>query len=261
MVLEKDGGWFISFTDSIFGLNTQWLEEFAVKYPAKIGLPFSCMTAVAIVNERYANLLSRAGCSIAIIGLEVANENVRKQVFNKSFTNEQFYQATKIFKKNRIQIGLSSIIGIPEVDRECDFETYEINKKVNARYVSCNTLSIYPGTALAARYNAYRDGVGKDEICLFENNYFPVVRPKNMSKDVSASIRLEHYFFMGTALNIPTSVMRFLIRAENKPLRAFMTWRGFRFFSYIREIKFIMKYYIKIILSRIKRKKINVIEK
>src|SRR5262245_62641711 len=58
--------------------NYKWLEEFADVYPKEIGIPWNCNIRYDSVRQNSADLLEKAMCYGAAVGLESGNQEDRK---------------------------------------------------------------------------------------------------------------------------------------------------------------------------------------
>lgn len=141
---------FIQFQDETFlALNDKKLEEFLKAYKREINLPFYMMTRPETINEKNIKLLKRSKCCKLLgIGVESGNEEIRNQVCNKCFSNEQLIKAARILKDNRINIVSYNMIGLPNETRKQIFDTIRINKKIESKL--CTVYFFYPfkGTPL-----------------------------------------------------------------------------------------------------------------
>lgn len=195
----------IGFNDSIFGLDKKWLSEFAGLYREKIGKPFYCHADIRMIDAEWADFVEQAGCRMALIGLETADDNVRKGYLNKAFTLADVLKKIKILRDRNIKIGLYNMIGIPGTDLDADFRTFELNKTLRPNNVKCQIFSIYPGTQI------YEDA-SKDEdgFLVTKNAYCYAITEKRTAGELRRLKRLQSLFNMAVYLRMPTLILRFL---------------------------------------------------
>jgi len=123
------------------------LKEFAEMY-SEFRLPFWCQTRIETVTEEKVKILRQMNCDRISIGLEHGNENFRKKMLNKTFTNEQVIQAFKILNKYNIKISVNNMIGFPDETRELVFDTIKLNRKIKADSINGFVFQPYSGTRL-----------------------------------------------------------------------------------------------------------------
>ena len=120
----------LHFDDDILPLNKKWFAEFAEKYGNEVHLPFSCNIRPNLVNEGLVELLKRAGCYQAQLGVESGNKYLRNQILNRGVSDEQIINAFSLCRRAGIQTYSYSMIGLPFEDMRGIFETIKMNGKV-----------------------------------------------------------------------------------------------------------------------------------
>ncbi|MCZ7401440.1 MAG: radical SAM protein [Candidatus Methanoperedens sp.] len=123
-------------------------DEFARRYIEEIKIPFWCQSRIETISDFKISRLERMGCDRISIGLEHGNEEFRKKVLNKPFTNMQVINAFNILKKYKIPITVNNIIGFPDETREMVFDTINLNRKIHADSISAFIFVPYHGTVL-----------------------------------------------------------------------------------------------------------------
>lgn len=123
------------------------LKEFAKMY-SEFRLPFWCQTRVETVTEEKVKILKEMNCDRISIGLEHGNENFRKKILNKNFTNEQVIQAFKILNKYNLKISVNNMIGFPDETRALVFDTIRLNRQIKADSINGFVFQPYTGTRL-----------------------------------------------------------------------------------------------------------------
>jgi anaerobic magnesium-protoporphyrin IX monomethyl ester cyclase len=133
----------ITFLDDIFGLNPAWMEEFATVYPKKIGLPFLANVYPSAVTRKYASLLKKAGCSIAMMGVQSGSPEVRKRMLRKE-TNEQIEQSSRYLNEAGIELNAGFIFGYPEETADQMWESVELSQRIASHGTTMSTFVFYP---------------------------------------------------------------------------------------------------------------------
>jgi anaerobic magnesium-protoporphyrin IX monomethyl ester cyclase len=103
----------IVFRDDIFTLNIKWMEQFATEYAERIGIPYFCYSHPASLNDHFADLLLESGCRFVIMGVQSADDRLRREVLNRHYSNEQIIYSASLLKQRGITIALDHIIGFP----------------------------------------------------------------------------------------------------------------------------------------------------
>ena len=138
----------LMFEDDIFGLSPRWMGEFAEKFPAEVGLPFSCSVRAELVTERLAEQLAQAGCASVWMGLESGDEKVRVELLDRSNTDDVTRVAIERFRARGIAVCTENIIGIPTTSLEQDLKTLRLNLELKPDYLNCSIFQPYPKTDL-----------------------------------------------------------------------------------------------------------------
>lgn len=123
------------------------LQEFAAMY-SEFGLPFWCQTRIETVTDEKVKLLKEMNCDRVSIGLEHGNEEFRKKMLNKNFTNEQAIKAFDIFNKYGVKVSVNNVIGFPDETRELVFDTINLNREINVDSVNGFVFQPFYGTYL-----------------------------------------------------------------------------------------------------------------
>ena len=139
---------FITFMDDTFILNRQWLQEFAVRYKAEVGLPFWCQVRADLVTDEMMALFKEAGCVSVSFGLEAGNDRLRNAVLQRDMSREQILEASRIFCRHGIAFMTNNMLGLPAGSLETDFETLELNVQCRPSYANVFLFQPYPKTEL-----------------------------------------------------------------------------------------------------------------
>jgi len=143
-------------SETFLAMNDQRFQEFGRAYRERIHLPFWCQSRVETITEERVRTLEEMGCDRISIGIEHGNEEFRKRVLRKNFTNRQVLDAFAIFARHRIPVTVNNMIGFPGETRNLAFDTIRLNRAISADSTNCFAFKPYHGTHL--REVAIREG-------------------------------------------------------------------------------------------------------
>ena len=149
----------VHFSDDLFFIrnNYKWLEEFAECYPRIVGIPFNCNIRYDSVNQHAADLMEKAMCYGAAVGLESGNEEIREAVIRKRSKNEHIVEGARLLREKGIKVLTTNMIGLPGETLDNALETVQLNMELRSNYVRANTFLLFPGLPLVeyARQKGY----------------------------------------------------------------------------------------------------------
>ncbi len=134
-------------SETFLTMPLEKLEEFAEMY-SEFQLPFWCQTRIETISQDKVKILKQMNCERISIGLEHGNEEFRKKVLKKSFTNEKAIQAFDILNKHDIKVSVNNIIGFPDETRELVFDTIKFNRQIQVDSINGFVFQPYRGTYL-----------------------------------------------------------------------------------------------------------------
>ncbi len=138
----------VHFSDDIFALDKNWLEEFSAEYKEMIRLPFNCNIKISCLDEDIVKLLKASGCHAVTFGLESGNEFLRNRVKLKNTTNEEILEKAAILRKYKIKILTCNMIALPQETIGNAYETVRLNRKMKVDYVRIFLVKPFKGTEL-----------------------------------------------------------------------------------------------------------------
>jgi radical SAM superfamily enzyme YgiQ (UPF0313 family) len=146
---ESAGLRYLVFEDDVFTFDKKWILDFLPLYRKRIGLPFSIYTHARFIDHQIAVILKDAGCHDVGIGIECADDMIRKVILNRYTSNSEIESACVILKEAGIKICAGNIIGIPGTGIDTDIETLKLNIKYRVDTVSVSLLAPFPQTPIA----------------------------------------------------------------------------------------------------------------
>ena len=160
--IKKYRAEYIYFNSETFlVMNDEKFAEFADTYIRRIHLPFWCQSRIETITDFKIKTLEQMGCNRISVGIEHGNEEFRKNVLKKHFTNKQVIDAFAILKKYPIPVTVNNMMGFPGETRELVFDTIMLNRALKIDSTNCFAFTPYHGTFL--REVAIREGYLKEE--------------------------------------------------------------------------------------------------
>jgi len=121
---------FIYFSSETFlGISDDDFNVFIEEY-SKIKIPFWFQTRFETITKERIERLKNVGMLWLTIGIESGNEDFRKNILKKTFSNKIIIEKTKILADCDIGASLNNIIGFPFENRELIFDTINLNCKL-----------------------------------------------------------------------------------------------------------------------------------
>ncbi len=138
----------VTFYDEVFTSNKNWFKEFLPRYKEEIRLPFFCCVHPRDLDEEITGLLSSSGCCALNIGIQTANEEVRKKVLNRKGSNEEIVRALALLRKTNIFVYSNIILGLPGESEKDVLETLKFCSVNRSDIHSLYWLRYYPRTKI-----------------------------------------------------------------------------------------------------------------
>lgn len=145
---ERYGLRIVDFVDDVFIMHEAWLEEFAEKFPGRVGLPFGCNIRANLMNEGICKLLRKAGCVEVGMGVESGNDYLRNELLERGLSRDQILEAARLVRKAGIHLTTQNMIALPGETVEDAMETVELNVKCRPDFSGFSFYQPYPGTKL-----------------------------------------------------------------------------------------------------------------
>jgi len=148
LYIQKYGVNYIYFNAETFlALSETEFDKFTEMY-RNIALPFWMQTRIETISERRVRLLEEVNCNRISIGIEHGNEEFRKKIVGKGFTNKQVVEVFNILDRYTVPITVNNILGFPGETRQYIFDTIELNRQLGTDSVNAFYFTPYRGTAM-----------------------------------------------------------------------------------------------------------------
>ena len=211
-VKEKWGFRTASFTDDVFVMSHEWLDEFLPLFKKEIGVPFMCNVRVNLVTGELVQKLKAHGCYGVAMGIESGNEDLRNRVLKKRISNEQIIKAGKLIKSSGLKLKAFNMLGLPGETFEQALETLDINMKIRPDFTPVSLLEPYPKYEITdyAVAQGYLDkNYGLDDVSC--SIYVP---SKIEIKDKNKIINLQSFFFLAVKFPFLLPLVKRLVNYE-----------------------------------------------
>ncbi len=137
----------IYFVDEVFTFDYKWLQQFAVLYK-EIGLPIECITHPAYITPEKADLLKKLNTETVCIGIQTADEEIRKKVLNRYEANARITQSIRILQERGIKVAIDHIFALPGETYESIEYSIDSYSLWGPTYISMHWLAYYPGLGI-----------------------------------------------------------------------------------------------------------------
>jgi radical SAM superfamily enzyme YgiQ (UPF0313 family) len=143
--------------DTSFAFGAEWMDEFLVKYPARIGVPFECLLIPPMLRPEMLTRLVDAGLVRVQTGIESGSSKESKELHNRSPGNRAILNFAEFNKTLGLSIVYDVIVDNPHATEEMKLETAEFLLELPRPYdIYFYSLNYFPGTALTKQ--ALADG-------------------------------------------------------------------------------------------------------
>jgi len=138
----------IIFADDLLIFDREWFKRFGERYRSEVGLPFACNARIEYLTEKNCMTLSKAGCVLALVGVESGNEWVRKNLLNRRYKNDQIIGVFRRLKHFGIQTFSYNMLGLPFETKRQMKDTLSLNRRIKPHMGAVFYFTPYPGTRL-----------------------------------------------------------------------------------------------------------------
>jgi radical SAM superfamily enzyme YgiQ (UPF0313 family) len=218
---------------TIFAQTEEKLEQLINLYKEEICLPFFVASTPSSITERKMATLYNGGLARLEIGVQSANDNVNKEIYNRNATKKNLVEAINIVRpySKKIKLCFDIILDNPWENQTTKLETlrflYSLPKPAT---IPLYSLCLYPGTDLY--YRALKEGKIQDEIV--------EIYLKNHMTDIGCDA-INTLFILFAQLPIPKFVMELMIiLIKFKLIRKILEivrytlWEGPRYYFFVK---------------------------
>jgi hypothetical protein len=150
----------VFFLSDNFILDKAWVGEFAERYQAEIGLPFTCNVRANLVDEAVVSDLKRAGCISVLFGVESGDEKMRNDILKRQMSEKILVRAGELLRAANIRLYTQNILALPGETFRQALLTLELNQRLRPSYAWASIFTPYPSNELTeyAIQNGYFEG-------------------------------------------------------------------------------------------------------
>ena len=145
------------FSDDLFITGLSWTRELAEVYPDRAGVPFSVNSSAEFVTEETTRLLAQSGCRVVAIGIETAQEELRREILNKDIDYDVIRRAAELIRRHRMTLVTFNMLASPGETVDHGLDTLRLNADIGCDYARVGIAFPIPGTHMADE--AVADGV------------------------------------------------------------------------------------------------------
>lgn len=149
----------IRILDEMFFLNKKYYEPLLTLLKERgYGKDLRMWTYARVdtVNERFLELFKDGGVKWLALGIEAANQNIRREIYKGKFQDINIRDVVKQIKDHGMYAGCNYIFGHPEEKLEHMQETLDLALELNGEFSNFYTAMALPGSPLY--YEAKNNG-------------------------------------------------------------------------------------------------------
>ena len=213
----------IEFLDDLLIANRRWFLEFSRVYAERIRLSYRICGRFEYLTEKVVQALRDSGCTRVLVGLESGNEQLRKRLLNRAYTNEQAVCACNRLKVAGIALGTLNMVGFPMETRRELGDTLELNRRIRPEFGTVFYFRPYQGTQLHRLCQEHGLLLPKHFMREITSNYVrPLVRFTHMTHAQCRRFRLRLVlFFFGQTVRYR---LRSYWQRRSWPARMTLPW-------------------------------------
>lgn len=134
-------------SESFLSGSLNRVKEFVDMY-RQFSIPFWFNTRPEDITEEKVKLIKEIGCKRISIGLEHGNEEFRKKILRRNYSNDDFLKACMVLKSYDISFSINIIIGFPYETRDMIFDAIALLRKIKPEGISTHIYNPYRGSQI-----------------------------------------------------------------------------------------------------------------
>ena len=135
------------WADTFLAMNKNEFEEFIEMY-SEIKIPFWFQTRPETITDYNIKKLVGVGLDRISFGIEHGNEEFRKKILDRRWSNDKIIEKLKIPNRYGVSYTLNNITGFPTETKKLAFDTIELNRQIDADNSNISTFVPFHGTPL-----------------------------------------------------------------------------------------------------------------
>ena len=175
--------------DTFLAMPNAYFYDFAEMYK-QVRLPFWCQTRPETLTQERVNILSEIGCADISIGIEHGNEDFRRDIVGRNYSNELLLERVGNVRDASFKLRVNNIIGLPRETRRLTADTIAINRKIQSLVECANAFHFAPYRGTKLRDLALRLGYIKEDTVVEHNTKDTVLdMPQYPREHINGAIR------------------------------------------------------------------------
>lgn len=135
------------WADNFLSYSRGEIDEFCKMY-AEIRLPFYIQSYPVTIDEYKIKKLKDVNLNRIGVGVEHGNEEFRRKIVNRRYSNKSAIEGIEILKKHDIQFSCNNIVGFPTETPDLHMDTVMLNRILQPHTASCSIFTPFYGTYL-----------------------------------------------------------------------------------------------------------------
>ena len=133
--------------DDLFTQNVEHAVNFCKAYEeSEINVPFVVNAHVKQLDERVANALKSAGCTILKMGIESGSPRVRKEVLQRPMSDNDIFETVRLAETAGLHSSGFVMVGLPGETHEERWETVDLLARLEIGRFRSSMFYPFPGT-------------------------------------------------------------------------------------------------------------------
>jgi radical SAM superfamily enzyme YgiQ (UPF0313 family) len=226
------------FQDDTFILDRKWLLEFRERYPAAVGLPFTCNIRADLMDDEVARALKESGCTHVNWSIESGDPELRNGLLRRGMSDGQILATGETLHRHGLRFRIGNVVALPGESVAQMLRTVEMNIRVRPFLAQANIFVPFPGLELtrsAVERGLYRERPQSE----LPRDFFAetvLEYPEKEKEEIAKLVCLFPYFVAMPFLFRSGRARRALFRLPRRLLRAMYeaiwTWKMSRMYFY-----------------------------
>jgi anaerobic magnesium-protoporphyrin IX monomethyl ester cyclase len=196
--------------DTFLAMPDSYLQAFLEMYQ-DIGLPFWCQTRPETLTRERVSALEKMGCHDISIGIEHGNEDFRRRVVGRNYSNTVLYEAFRLLEASSMGVRSNNIVGLPTETRDLTWDTILLNRRISPALDSANAFHFAPYRGTKLRQMAIDLGYITESTVVVHNTKDTVLdMPQYSREEINGAIRTFNMY-----VRFPESEFPRIRRAES----------------------------------------------
>lgn len=154
---------FFFWADTFISMPDNDLDRFCEMY-SDFKIPFFIQTRPETLTEERLKKLKNIGLHRLAVGIEQGNEEFRKRMLKRMYSNKEAIEKLKIPAELGIPFSTFNLVGLPDETPKLVMDTIELNRQIKSDTTNCSTFTPFYGSELRD-YAVKKGYMEADTIC------------------------------------------------------------------------------------------------